>query len=134
MKRKCHYNTRIMEVDQHSFTPLVFTVAEGIESEGRAFYSWPATLLSLKKVIEKSKVTSWIPSKVNFALLRSMLCLRGSRQKLVDKKLDIDLKHTSIKNNWSKLLYKPQLWNEMPANVPVWLHFWSHMNILQVTD
>ena len=59
MKRKRHYNTRIMEVDQHSFIPLVFTVAEGIESEGRAFYSRPATLLWLKKVIEKSKVTSW---------------------------------------------------------------------------
>ena len=89
-----------MEVDQHRFMPLVFTVTEGTESEGRAFYSRPATLLSLKKVIEKSKVTSSIRSKVNFALLRSMLlCLRGSRQKLVDKKLDIDLEHTSIKNN-----------------------------------
>ena len=127
MKRERHYNTRIMEVDQHSLTPIVFTVAGGIESEGRAFYSRPATLLSLKKVIEKSKVMSWIQSKVNFALLRSMLlCFRGSRQKLVDKKLDIDLEHTSIKNNWSKLLCKPQLWNEMPTNVPVWLHFRSH--------
>ena len=127
MKRERHYNTRIMEVDQHSLTPIVFTVAGGIESEGRAFYSRPATLLSLKKVIEKSKVMSWIQSKVNFALLKSMLlCFRGSRQKLVDKKLDIDLEHTSIKNNWSKLLCKPQLWNEMPTNVPVWLHFRSH--------
>ena len=127
MKRERHYNTRIMEVDQHSLTPIVFTVAGGIESEGRAFYSRPATLLSLKKVIEKSKVMSWIQSKVNFALLRSMLlCFRGSRQKLVDKKLDIDLEHTSIKNNWSKLLCKPQLWNEMPTNVPVWLHFRSN--------
>ena len=127
MKRERHYNTRIMEVDQHSLTPIVFTVAGGIESEGRAFYSRPATLLSLKKVIEKSKVMSWIQSKVNFALLRSMLlCFRGSRQKLVDKKLDIDLEHTSIKNNWSKLLCKPQLWNEMPTNVPVWLHSRSH--------
>ena len=127
MKRERHYNTRIMEVDQHSLTPIVFTVAGGIESEGRAFYSRPATLLSLKKVIEKSKVMSWIQSKVNFTLLRSMLlCFRGSRQKLVDKKLDIDLEHTSIKNNWSKLLCKPQLWNEMPTNVPVWLHSRSH--------
>ena len=50
--------------------------------------------------IEKSEVTSWIQSKVNFALLRSMLlCLRGSRLKLVNEKLDIELEHTSIKNN-----------------------------------
>ena len=89
-----------MEVDQGSFTPLIFTVAGGIGGEGRAFYSGLATLLSLKNGIEKSKVTSWIRSKVNFALLRSMLlCLRGSRLKLVNEKLDIELEHASIKNN-----------------------------------
>ena len=67
-----------MEVDQGSFTPLVFTVAGGIGGEGRAFYSRIATLLSLKNGIKKSKVTFWIQSKVNFALLRSMLlCLKG---------------------------------------------------------
>ena len=89
-----------MEVDQGSFTPLVFTVAGGIGGEGRAFYSPLARLLLLKNGIEKFKVTSWIQSKVNFALLRSMLlCLRRSRLKLVDKKLDTELEHTSIKNN-----------------------------------
>ena len=94
-----------MEVDQGSFTPLVFTVAGGIGGEGRAFYSQLATLLLLKNGIEKSKVTSWIRSKVNFELLRSkLLCLRGSRLKLVNEKLDIELEHTSIKNNRSKLL------------------------------
>ena len=60
-----------MEVDQGSFTPLIFTVAGGIGGEGRAFYSGLATLLSLKNGIEKSKVTFRIRSKVNFALLRS---------------------------------------------------------------
>ena len=63
-EKKRHYNTRIMEVDQGSFTPLVFTVAGGIGGEGRAFYSQLATLLSLKNGIKKSKVTSWIRSKV----------------------------------------------------------------------
>ena len=59
-----------------------------------------ATLLSLKNGIAISKVTSWIQSKVNIGLLRSMLmCLRGSRQKLVKEKLDIELEHTIIKNN-----------------------------------
>ena len=38
-EKKRHYNTRIMEVNQGSFTPLVFTVAGGMRSEGRAFYS-----------------------------------------------------------------------------------------------
>ena len=58
-------------------------------------------------VVEKSKLTSWIRSKVNFTLLRSMLlCLRGSRQKLVNEKLDIELVQRSIKNKSSILLYK----------------------------
>ena len=87
-EKKRHYNTRIMEVDQGSFTPLVFTVAGGIGGEGRAFYSQLATSLLLKNRIG------------NFSLLRSMLlCLRGSRQKLVNEKRDIELEHTSIKNN-----------------------------------
>ena len=98
-KEKRHCNTRIMEVDQGSFTPLVYTVAGGIGGQGRAFYLRLATLLSLKNGTEKSKVTSWIRSKVSFALLRSMLlCLRGSQLKLVNEKLDIELEQTSVKN------------------------------------
>ena len=38
-EKKSHYNTIIMEVDQSSFTPLVFTAAGGIGDEGRAFNS-----------------------------------------------------------------------------------------------
>ena len=87
-EKKRHYNTRIMEVDQGSFMPLVFTVARGIGGEGRAFYSQLTTLLSFRNGIG------------NVSLLRSMLlCLRGSRQKLVNEKRDIELEHTSIKNN-----------------------------------
>ena len=69
-----------MEVDQGSFTSLGFAVAGGIGGEDRGFYSRLATLQSLKSGIEKSKVTSWIRSRANVALLRSMLlCLRGSQ-------------------------------------------------------
>ena len=44
---------------------------------------------------------------VNFALPRSiLLCLRDSRQSLGNEKLNTELKHTSIKDNELKLLYK----------------------------
>ena len=36
-EKKRHYNTRIMEVDQGSFTPLFFTVAGVIRNKGRGF-------------------------------------------------------------------------------------------------
>ena len=42
-EKKRHYNTRTIEVDQGSFTPLVFTVDGGIGGEARAFYSRLAT-------------------------------------------------------------------------------------------
>ena len=71
-----------MEVDEGSFTSLVFTVVGGIGGEGRAFYSRLTTLLSLKNKIEKSKVTCWIQSKVNFALLRSSCCVYKAHDKI----------------------------------------------------
>ena len=52
-----------MEVDQGSFTPLVFTVAEGMGGEGRAFYQRPATLLSLKDGIEKCDILDTVLGK-----------------------------------------------------------------------
>ena len=67
-----------------------------MRGEGGAFYLRMATLLSLKNGLEKSKVTSW--RHLNLARLRRMLlCLRGSYQKLVDEKLDIECEPTSIK-------------------------------------
>ena len=99
-ENKRHYNTRILEVDQGGLRPLDFTGAGGIGGKGRAFYSRLATSLSLKNGTARSKVTSWTQSKINFSLLRSMsLSLRGSRLKLVNEKQDIELEHTSIKNN-----------------------------------
>ena len=85
--------------NQGSFTPLVFTVAGVMRGEKTASYSLLATLLPLKNGIENSKVRSWI-RLVNFALPRSMsLFLPGLRQNLINKKLDIELEHTNIKNN-----------------------------------
>ena len=38
-EKKRHYSTRKIDVNQGSFTPLVFTVAGGMRGEGKAFYS-----------------------------------------------------------------------------------------------
>ena len=54
-KKKRHCNTRIMEVDQGSFTPLVFTVTGGIGGQGRAFYLRLATLLRWKMELKNLK-------------------------------------------------------------------------------
>ena len=40
-------------------------------------YAWLTTLLLLKKEIDKSIKVSWIRSKVNFTLFKSMACLKS---------------------------------------------------------
>ena len=47
-----------MKVDQGSFTPLVFTLNGGMAGECKVFYSRLAMLLSSKRGVEKSQVTT----------------------------------------------------------------------------
>ena len=80
MEKKRHYNQRVLEVEQGSFTPLVFAINGSMGNECKAFYSRLADLLSIKRKVEKSLVISWLRTKDSFAQTRSMLiCLRGSR-------------------------------------------------------
>ena len=44
-EKKRHCSTRVMEVDQGSFTSLVFTVAGGMEGKGRAFATGNITVV-----------------------------------------------------------------------------------------
>ena len=81
MEKKRDYNERILQVEQGNFSPLVFTINGSMGDECRAFYSRLAELISIKrKLPNKAMVSSWLRTKVSFALVRSMLlCLRGSR-------------------------------------------------------
>ena len=63
-----------------SFTPLVFSIHGAMGREFKTFYSRLATLISDKRKTPSSITSSWIRTKVGFALLKSsLLCLRGSR-------------------------------------------------------
>ena len=61
-----------MEIDQRSVTPLLFTVNDGMTSECKVFYSRLALLLSIKRGVKKSKLTTWTTTKINFVPLQSM--------------------------------------------------------------
>ena len=79
-EKKRLYANRVLEVEQGTFTPLVFTTTGGMAVECKRFHSRLAELIAIKKGEEYSTTMSWIRSKVSFALLRSaLLCLRGSR-------------------------------------------------------
>ena len=71
-----------MEVEQGTFTPLVFTNTGGMADECKRFHSRLAELIALKKGDDYATTISWITTKVSFAILRSaLLCLRGTRSK-----------------------------------------------------
>ena len=65
------YNQRILEVEHGSFTPLVFSATGGYGREGKNFYRRFAEMM-----VEKEGTTYplYINRKINFALLRSILC------------------------------------------------------------
>ena len=71
-----------MEVEQGTFTPLVFTSTGGMVDECKRFHSRLAELLTLKKGDDYATNIFWIRAKVSFAILLSaLLFLRGTRSK-----------------------------------------------------
>ena len=74
------YTQRVMDVEQGTFTPLVFTTTGGIVEGYMRYHNRLAELVAAKKEEDYATTLSWIRSKVSFAILKSaLLCLRGSR-------------------------------------------------------
>ena len=79
-EKKCKYASKILEVKQGTFTPLVFSTTGGMGEECARYHARLAKLLAIKKGETYSTTVSWILAKVLFALLRgALLCVRGSR-------------------------------------------------------
>ena len=81
-EKKRKYASRVLEVEQGTFTPLVFTTTEGISDECQRYHSRLAELISAKKQVNYATTMSWIRTKVSFVILRAALvCLRGTRSR-----------------------------------------------------
>ena len=81
-EKKRQNASRILEVEQATFTPLVFSTTGGIlmAVECKRYHSRLAELVVTKKGESYATTMLWIRARVSFALLRSaLLCLRGSR-------------------------------------------------------
>ena len=95
-EKKRQYAERVMEIEQGTFTPLVFTTTGGMADEYVVYHSRLAELIANKKGESYSSAISWIRAKVSFAIVRSaILCLRGSRSRrrqldFVDSDLQIE--------------------------------------------
>ena len=94
--KKRQYAERVMEIEQGTFTPIVFTTTGGMADECVKYHSRLAEQIPNKKGESYSSAISWIRAKVSFAVLSSaILCLRGSRSRgrqldFVDSDLQID--------------------------------------------
>ena len=78
--KKREYGDRIREVENGSFTPLVFATTGGMGREAMMLYKRLADQVSEKKNIHYSKTMAWFRCTLSFSLLRSaVMCIRGSR-------------------------------------------------------
>ena len=69
-EKKHKYASRILEVEQGTFTPLAFSTTGGMGEECARYHSRLVELLAIKKSETYSTTVSWIRAKVSFALLR----------------------------------------------------------------
>ena len=73
---------RVREIENGSFTPLVFSTSGGMGKAAKITYKRLASLLSIKREQPYSLVMGWLRCRLSFSLLRSaVMCLRGSRSK-----------------------------------------------------
>ena len=95
--KKRKYNTRVIQIEHGSFSPLVFTPYGGSGRETDLVITYLCGKLAKKMGIDYSKVVDWFRSKLSFALLRSaILCIRGSRdcRRVTNQVEDIELNET----------------------------------------
>jgi len=89
------YSRRTLDIEQGTFTPLVFSSTGGMGKECLRFHSPLAELLAAKKGECYSTTIRWIRARTPFALLRSaIVCLRGTRSrnfKSVIGNIDLDI-------------------------------------------
>ena len=81
-EKKRAYNARVLQIENGTLTPLVFSVYGGMGRECKAFQNRLSSLLAEKRNEQYALVASWIRTKTSFALLRScLMCIRGSRHR-----------------------------------------------------
>ena len=95
-EKRRQYEDRILQVEHTAFTPLVFTIAGGMNKRTKKFFSRLGEMLAEKRLQPKSIVSSWIRCRVSFSLLRSAArCLRGTRYR---KETPSNIQHIDLQH------------------------------------
>ena len=97
MGTKIKYGNRVFQIENGSFTSLVFAANGGMGKECIRFYKRFAEMLADKRKAPISVVTNDIRTLICFSLLRSTIrCLRGSRSLRYSHTKDIDIKVNAL--------------------------------------
>ena len=79
-QKKRQYEQRVRQVENATFTPLVFSTTRGLGRDATTFYRRLNSLLSEKRCTTFSKTMDWVRCRLNFALLRaSIMSIRAAR-------------------------------------------------------
>ena len=79
-EKKKQYGERVMQVENGTFTPLVFAANGGMGKECVRFYQRLSEMIAEKSKATTSLVSNNIRTAISFSLVRSTIrCIRGSR-------------------------------------------------------
>ena len=79
--KKRQYNQRILEVEQGSFSPVIFSCSGGTSDEASKCLKRLAQLISAKKGDDYSKVINFIRRRISFDIMKKcIISLRGYRK------------------------------------------------------
>ena len=80
LEKKRKYNSRVINVEKGTFTPLVFSTSGGMGMEATLFYKRIAERVANKTLQRYSDVVSFIRRRLRFDLLKTtLIALRGFR-------------------------------------------------------
>ena len=90
LEKKRNYNQRIMNIEQGTFTPLIFSINGGEGAESLAFHRHIAEKIAQKTEDRFEHVITWIRTKLSFLILRAgLMCIRGSRNHFVKNQSNV---------------------------------------------
>ena len=93
---------RVLQVENGTFTPLVFSTHGGMGRECKKFYQRLTEMIAEKRDIPNSVATKYVRTRMSFSLLRSTLvCVRGSRS--LKKGVDLNEVDMSLVNCVSEI-------------------------------
>ena len=89
-EKKRAYNTRIMNVEHGTFTPLVYSLTGGEGPKTSIYHKYVAQKIAAKTEDKYENMLYLIRCKLSFLILRSILmCIRGSCPTSLVQQIDI---------------------------------------------